>query len=262
MSRTVYLLTDFGLKDYYVAAMKTVLLDLSKAPLNIIDVTHYVEPGNILQGSFILWQLSLLNIHDSLVLAVVDPGVGTERDAILVECNSNNVLVGPDNGVLYPLAKTLGIKRIFSIDYSNEDFFPNVSYTFHGRDVFARAAGLYLAGERSFLKEKDSLIKNEIFVYRVRGDEILFKVLNIDRFGNIITNVPCSIELGSKVVLTLGAEPKEYLAKVVSTFSDLNRGEVGVLCGSSGLYEIVCNHCSAAEALACKIGSVGRFRKV
>ena len=235
----VFIVSDFGTKDYYVAAMKTVIYDLCPNKLELIDVTHEIEPGNILDASFICWQLSLLNIKRCGVLAVVDPGVGTSRDAILVECEKENVLVGPDNGLLYPLASTLGIKRIFSIDYTNRSLFPQISKTFHGRDIFARALGHYCNGIRSFLNEKDEMVENDIFLYTKDANKLIFKILHIDRFGNIITNIPCFEEL--KNTCRLWVKGRTFTLKLVSTFSELEVRELGILCGSSGFYEIVSN---------------------
>jgi len=253
--RRVYLLTDFGNKDYYVAAMKSVILDLC-GDVIFIDVSHEVEPGNVLQGSFILWQLSLVNVHDSVIVGVVDPGVGTERRAILVECGANNVLIGPDNGLLSPLMDELGVEAIYEIGYDDRRFFPTVSNTFHGRDVFARAAGLYLRGIRDFLKPLKSYVRVDMFRYRRIDGKIFFKVVHVDRFGNIVTNVSCEEALSPVSVVLSG---RELSIRLVKTFSDLDSGEVGVICGSSGLYEIVCNGSSAAELLGVSVGDDGVF---
>ncbi|HIQ13418.1 MAG TPA: hypothetical protein EYH44_03395 [Thermoprotei archaeon] len=250
--KKVFIITDFGYKDYYVAAMKSVILDLYPYNITFIDVTHEVEPGDILDASFIAWQLSLLNIYNSGVLVVVDPGVGSQRDAILIECEKNNVLVGPDNGVLYPLASTLGIKKIYYIDYTNQKYFVNVSQTFHGRDVFARALGLYFGGDREFLKEKENIVDNDIFIYSYGRDRIVFKVLHIDRFGNVITNIPCYEEIPNKI--NLWAKGKVFLLSKVNTFSELKRDELGLLCGSSGFYEIVSYLKPASEVIKLRSG--------
>ncbi len=251
----IYIVTDFGSKDYYVAAMKTVLLDLCPKNIILIDVTHEIEPGNILDASFVAWQLSLVNIKNSGVLVVVDPGVGTKRDAILIECEGNNVLVGPDNGVLYPLANTLGIKGVYSIESSDERYFKSISKTFHGRDIFARALGLYCRGIKDFLKEKEEIVSNDIFIYSRFNDKIIFKILHVDRFGNIVTNIPCFEELPEKV--SLWVKGKVFKLSVVETFSELDINELGILCGSSGFYEIVMNLSSAYEVTKLKSGDTG-----
>ncbi len=248
----IYIITDFGSKDYYVAAMKTVLLDLCPENIILIDVTHEIEPGNILDASFVTWQLSLVNIKNSGVLVVVDPGVGTKRDAILIECEGNNVLVGPDNGVLYPLANTLGIKKIYKIESSNEKYFKSVSKTFHGRDIFSKALGLYCKGIKEFLKVKKDIVTNDIFIYTRLSDKIIFKVLHVDRFGNVITNIPCLEDLPEEV--SLWVKGNIFKLSVVETFSELDIDELGILCGSSGFYEIVKNLSSAYEVTRLKSG--------
>ena len=248
----IYIVTDFGYKDYYVAAMKTILADLCSENIMIIDVTHEIEPGNILDASFVTWQLSLVNIKNSGVLVVVDPGVGTDRDAILIECENNNVLVGPDNGVLYPLATTLGIKNIYSINVANEKYFKSISKTFHGRDIFAKALGLYCRGIRDFLEEKGELVSNDIFLYTRFDDKVVFKVLHVDRFGNVVTNIPCFEEIPKEV--DLWVKGKTFRLSLVNTFSELNRDELGILCGSSGFYEIVKYLSSANDVIKLRSG--------
>lgn len=250
--KKVFIITDFGYRDYYVAAMKSVVLDLCPYNITFIDVTHEVEPGDVLDASFITWQLSLLNIRNSGVLVVVDPEVGSQRDAILIECENNNILVGPDNGVLYPLASTLGIKKIYFINFTNQKHFENVSQTFHGRDVFARALGLYFGGEKDFLREKDDIVDNDIFLYSYFKDRIIFKVLHIDRFGNIITNIPCYEEVPDKI--NLWAKGKVFQVSHVNTFSELEKGELGILCGSSGFYEIISYLTPASEIIKLRSG--------
>ncbi len=253
----IFLVTDFGLKDYYVAALKEVILSLCPN-VTIIDVSHLVHPGNIIEGSFITWQLSLLNISKSGILVVVDPGVGTKRDPMAIFCRNENVLIGPDNGVLYPLAMALGIEKIYRIDYSNKEYFPTISNTFHGRDIFARAMGYICLGIFNILIPKSNMVKNDIFLYVKKANKIIFKILYVDHFGNVVTNIPCSEDIPNTCILRIRG--KMYKLKLVRTFGDLKPDELGILCGSSGLYEIVCNLCRASKILGCEVGDTGELQ--
>jgi len=131
----VSLLTDFGLKDPYVAEMKLVLI--KKCPkATLVDITHQVEKHNIVEGAFLL-EMAVPFFPDGTVhLAVVDPGVGSARAPVVVECRGRHVLVGPDNGLLTRAAKLLGYKQAYRIE-SPGFLGLKVAPTFHGRDIFA-----------------------------------------------------------------------------------------------------------------------------
>ncbi len=133
----ITLTSDFGLKDPYVAEMKGVILTINPKA-TIIDVTHSVEKFNIGVGAFMLASAAPFFPKGTIHLAVIDPGVGTERRAILIQ-TKKGFFVGPDNGVLILAAQNQDIEHIYEI--SNPKFMlPQVSSTFHGRDVFAPAA--------------------------------------------------------------------------------------------------------------------------
>ena len=133
----ITLTSDFGLKDPYVAEMKGVILTINPNA-TIIDITHDVEKFDIRMGAFMLASAAPYFPKGTVHLAVVDPGVGTERRAILVQ-TKQGFFVGPDNGVLMLAAKNQGIEHIYEL--SNPKFMlPKVSATFHGRDIFAPAA--------------------------------------------------------------------------------------------------------------------------
>jgi S-adenosylmethionine hydrolase len=133
----ITLTSDFGLKDPYVAEMKGVILTINPQA-TIIDVTHSVEKFNFSLGSFILASAAPYFPKDTIHMVVIDPDVGTERRAILIQ-TKRGFFVGPDNGVLMLAAQNQGIEHLYEL--SNPKFMlPKVSSTFHGRDVFAPAA--------------------------------------------------------------------------------------------------------------------------
>jgi len=143
--RVVTLLSDFGLRDGYVAQMKGTILD--KCPSAVItDISHDVERHNISMGSFILETTAPYFPKDTIHVAVVDPGVGSPRKAIVVECN-NAIFVGPDNGLMAQASEKLGLKSIHEIREKEFQREP-MSSTFDGRDVFAYVAGLIASGRK------------------------------------------------------------------------------------------------------------------
>src|SRR2546422_5740511 len=136
----VSLLTDFGLKDPYVAEMKLVLIKNCPDAV-LVDITHQVERHNIVEGAFLLEMAVPFFPGRTVHLAVVDPGVGSARLPVVVECRRGHVLVGPDNGLLVRAAETLGYKQAYRME--NPRFLGRkVSPTFHGRDIFAVVASI------------------------------------------------------------------------------------------------------------------------
>ena len=242
--RCIFLLTDFGIQDYYVSAMKSVILRINPH-VSIIDVTHNISPWNILEGAFILWQLIPYTPKDSILVGVVDPGVGSSRKEIVIETSSGRYLVGPDNGLLYPAAYRDGISNIWVV---KRDRFNNLSSTFHGRDIFVPIAA-YLSKntpitEYCYKIDVAQIVHLDLFNFSVENKTIKGLVLHIDRFGNIITNLDCSVfykifKNNSEVQCIIGSTVRH--AKLVNVFSDLDVGELGLLCGSSGLIELVSN---------------------
>src|SRR2546425_8373520 len=140
----VSLLTDFGLKDPYIAHMKLVLIKNCPDAV-LVDITHQVETHNIVEGAFLLEMVVSFFPDRTIHLAVVDPGVGGARASVIVECRHGHVLVGPDNGLLVRAAKLLGYKQVYRIE-SPSFLGRKVSPTFHGRDIFAVAAGKKACG--------------------------------------------------------------------------------------------------------------------
>ena len=136
---TIVLLTDFGNSEY-VGVMKGVCLkEANNIPLNFIDLTHQIPPQDVRSGAWVLATSYSYFPPNSIFLCVVDPGVGTERDALVIK-TTNYYFIGPDNGLMYPAAISDGIISISRLQISS-----SASTTFHGRDVFAKAAGKIVA---------------------------------------------------------------------------------------------------------------------
>lgn len=192
-SGIVTLTTDFG-SGLYTAQMKARII--SRVPdVRIIDISHDITPQCISEGAFVLRTAAGWFEADPCVhICVVDPTVGSSRKAICV-VTPGAVLVGPDNGVLFPAADMLGVEAIFEIAHP-DILSREISSVFHGRDVFAPAAAMLAQGlppsslgpPLSSMVELDLLCCDEI---EEDGNTVLLcRVLHVDRFGNIITSLP------------------------------------------------------------------------
>ncbi|MBO8180230.1 MAG: S-adenosyl-l-methionine hydroxide adenosyltransferase family protein [Archaeoglobus sp.] len=243
--KVITLLTDFG--DFYPGVMKGVILSLSPEA-RIVDITHDIEPQNVFQGAFLLYN-SYRYFRDAVHVAVVDPGVGTERRAVVIE-SKNYFFVGPDNGILYPSAVEDGIKAVYSIKEEISKLVGELSTTFHGRDIFAPAAAMVANGDYTYFEEFDSgeLKELELFDYSIGGNKVRCRVVYVDRFGNIITNLR---ELKGK---RKGFYFRNIEFPFVKTYLDVDVGEPLSLIGSFGTLELSVREGSAADMLGIKRG--------
>jgi hypothetical protein len=247
----ITLTTDFGTKDPYVSSMKGVILSIAQEAI-IIDITHEVEPFNVLQGAFILYRAARWFPTRTIHVAVIDPGVGSERRALAIK-TKNCTLIGPDNGVLMPTANYFGIVEAREIKRS---FFENVSYTFHGRDLFAPAAASLLVG----MKFEDlgpiatSLKTLDFGRIKWIDGRLEAKVLHVDRFGNVITNIPRELysEISSERMITITTKTKALPIKPAFSYFEGKPLELLLLPGSGDFIEISCNKGSAADLLDIK----------
>ena len=253
--KVVTLLSDFGLRDGYVAQMKGVILE--KCPdAKIIDISHDVERHNIPMGSFLLETTAPYFEKGSLHVAVVDPGVGSERKPIVIECKSG-IFLGPDNGLMARASERLGGGSIYWI--KEEEFYRQpISNTFHGRDIFAHAAGLLAAGRRP--EEVGPRIsdfkKLNLSAPSFVGRTLKGQALHVDGFGNIITNIPESLAknitraFGEEI--TVRAGNLELQAIYAKSYYEVGLDEVAILVGSQGYIEIAIPEGNASKKLDLK----------
>jgi S-adenosyl-L-methionine hydrolase (adenosine-forming) len=186
----IAVLTDFGYRDHYVGVIKGVIASLAPhAP--VIDVTHGIPAQQIMVGALALRESLSFFPPRTIFLAVVDPGVGTERKPIAIETDRGARLVGPDNGLLWLSAQQAGIKAIVELS-SPRYRLPKVSASFHGRDIFAPAAAWLWRGVplREFGPSLQRIVRlapkaNVVESARKLGGEVIY----IDGFGNLITNI-------------------------------------------------------------------------
>lgn len=249
----VTLLSDFGLSDAYVAQMKGSIL--SESPnVQIVDITHGIEKHNIIEGSFLLETTVPFFPNGSIHVAVVDPGVGGSRRPIVVECE-RGILVGPDNGLLYRTADKLGYRAAYEI--RNAGFRSReTSLTFHGRDIFAPTAAQIVNGKRpgEAGPKLSTLVRLELDGPEFSKKKTRCRVLYIDSFGNIVTNIAerdwkaLAIREDSRVSIVTSKKrvPVKPLAK---SYSEIPAGHVGLIVGSQGFLEIAMKESSAAKKL-------------
>lgn len=247
---TIALLTDFGTQDYFVGAMKGAILSVNENA-QIVDITHEIPPQDITSASFTLRACYKTFSKQTIFVAVVDPGVGSNRRAILVETN-NYYFIAPDNGLLSFIFDAEKDFHIFEL--TNKEFFAeNVSRTFHGRDVFAPVAAHLSkdAKPNEFGNEiKDYIHSNAANPREISANQIEAEIIHIDRFGNLITNLEKK-DLTENFSLKIGGKT---IDKLQYFFAEAATGEAFAILGSAGFLEIVAFRESAANLLNAKIG--------
>ena len=269
MSAIITLTTDFGYGDTYVAAVKGAILSINPEA-NIIDVSHSIEPQNILRAAFILNAAYRYFPKQTVHMAIVDPGVGSEREGIILKTPSA-LFVAPDNGILSYVVNDLFPVETPSTQYGSDlnevilktgieavtitdpRFWRHpVSPTFHGRDIFAPvAAGLSLdISIYEFGGKINSLHVLPIpKLFLDPESNLVGQVLHIDRFGNLITNIR-SADLPGKDVMI---EAAGYCIQGISSYYEHNEGVMAIV-GSTGYLEISLKNGSACDFLGMVVG--------
>jgi S-adenosylmethionine hydrolase len=248
MARPIAILTDYGYSDAYAGILRGVIL--SRCPdARIIDLTHGVPPRDVLAGAMQLAAAIPYCPPDTIFLAVVDPGVGSERRPIAVRSTSR-LFVGPDNGLLWPAAAAAQVPDVFHLNRPQYWLSP-VSATFHGRDVFAPIAAMLALGREIEDFGRQVLDAQRLYLPKPapHPDGILGEVLYVDQFGNAVTNLRPE-DVGS---------PAEYAATFrvggwdipgpATHYGAAEEGQPVIVLGSMGYYEVAVNGGSAAAAL-------------
>jgi len=245
----ITLLTDFGTQDGYIGAMKGVIASIFPGVV-VDDVSHSIEPGDIDGAGRALVRYWNRYPPGTAHVVVVDPGVGTERRALAME-GERRFVVAPDNGLL---SRVLGLSSNSSIvSLENPEFLlPQQSQTFHGRDVFAPAAAYLARGVH--LSRLGPQVTDPVRIEEPaptkEGGSIVGQVVALDRFGNLLTNLPGdSVDEGSDV------EIEGRLIPVVRAYGDIHSGAVAALVNSDGQVEVAANERSAAELLKAEVGT-------
>jgi len=244
--RVLTFLSDFGSRSPYPAAMKGAAA--SRCDAVFVDLSHDVAPRDIREGAYLLWSAAPAFPAGTVHCAVVDPGVGTARAAVAV-ASGGQILVGPDNGLLMPAARRLGVPAVFRLTAPAYWRAP-VSATFHGRDLFAPAAAHLAAGApvEALGAPTETFVDLVFPTGRRDGRSLRGEVLWVDAFGNLITTIPGELlgDLAAARPLVVEAGAATLEATTARTFGDVPRGRAVVLVGSDGVVEVALNGESAA----------------
>jgi len=240
-SGIITLLTDFGLSDPYVGVVKGVILGINPVA-RLVDITHTIPPGAVLDAACVLLESYDFFPKGTVHLSIVDPGVGSGRRPIAVQAG-NQFFVGPDNGLFHPIMKRFPSVRVVQL-LEKKYFLPEISATFHGRDIFAPvAAHLSLSLELGLLGPFiDDPVPLSISQPIQEGHLLIGEVLRVDHFGNLITNLHREtlepFTRKSRVVIRIG---NLRIDGVRNSYSEAEPGEVLALVGSDNRLEIAVN---------------------
>lgn len=259
-SGIISLLTDFGIRDGYVAAMKGVILSVNPAA-RLVDISHEVEPQDVQAGAFLLSHHARFFPEGTVHLAVVDPGVGSGRRLLAVDAGAQ-AYVAPDNGLL-DCCLDLGSTRAVELTESKWWRQP-VCPTFHGRDILAPvtahlSTGLSLNDFGRIINLVRRLPTRQCLAM---ASEVRGEVVYVDRFGNLVTNIPgrtlAELSAGGEVEISVD---RHVIGPVQNTYAAVAGGKVVALVGGFGLLEIGVNRGSAARHLAAGVGASVRACK-
>jgi S-adenosylmethionine hydrolase len=249
---TFALLTDFGTRDPFVGVMKGVVL--SRCPdAAIIDLSHDVPPQNVGEGAFWLERSFRFLPEGAVVVAVVDPGVGTARRALAARAHGR-LFVGPDNGLLAPVLASDGRAETRAVSLERLGL-PPPSRTFHGRDVFAPVAAELAVG-RLALSDVGPEVADVVPCPRLpparKPGRVEGTVVTVDRFGNLITDIDRTLisDLG-EVVVEVGSLGLE----LAETYADAGRGDYVAIVNAFDTVEIARRDGNAEAALGLGRGS-------
>jgi hypothetical protein len=247
----ITLITDFGTRDAYAACMKGVILRIAPNA-HIIDASHDIERHNVLHGAYILRQLVEWYPPDTVHVAVVDPGVGTHRRIVVARTAGQHV-IAPDNGLLSILQHDRMVEAVHVLE--NPDFMlPQVSHTFHGRDIMAPAAARLAGGAR--LPDVGPVTDHVEVLHLARPERrpdgsVSGRIIHRDAFGNLITNI-----IMDDLVPLIRANPASHvrlgdldLGPIRRTYAEAERGQALALIGSDNHLEIAVNTGSAHDQL-------------
>ena len=258
--QTLSFLSDYGLADEFVGVVKSVVRSIAPH-VTVVDITHEVPPHDVRAGSLALVR-SVQYLAPGVVLAVVDPGVGTDRRAVAVEAGPGGepqVFVGPDNGLLASAVSMIG-GAVRAVQLTNAEYhLPAPGPTFAGRDVFAPVAAHLCAGvdleQLGEAIDPVTLLPGLLPVPREEDGRLVAEVLWVDRFGNAQLNVgPEDIDpFGPRVALR--CDDQLRVARRAHAYGELGPGEVGLVVDSYGLVSVAMDRSSAAEFLGLGPGS-------
>jgi len=250
-NRIITLLTDFGIQDPYVAEIKGTILSVN-FDAKIVDISHQISSYDIREAAFLIGMYYNIFAKKTIHLAVVDPGVGGERENIIVK-TKNFYFVGPDNGIFSMIFQKEKNFTIYKINYSPKNKYSN---TFFGRDYFAPIAAMLSKGDRisKIGKKTDKFIKLDIPKPDIDENMVIGQIMYVDGFGNLITNIYKDIIKTNEKKLAIRVGDV-VIDKIGRTFSSVSPGEPVAYIGSHGYLEIAINKGTADKSLGTVKGS-------
>lgn len=250
----ITLTTDFGEEAPYVAAMKGVILGINPAA-RLVDLSHALPPQDLLHAAWFVAGAVPWFPPEAIHVVVVDPGVGTARELLYIECNGRRVLA-PDNGCWTYLQRGVETPPVVRRLRQRRWWLPAVSNTFHGRDILAPvAARLSLGIEPRLLGPKTSQwVQLAVEEPTCQPGQVQGRVEVVDRFGNLMTNIPAALVLQAPQALVVGTDPVPAF-RWVRTYGAAPRGEVVALLGSQGMLEVAVVEGSAAARFSAGSGT-------
>jgi S-adenosyl-L-methionine hydrolase (adenosine-forming) len=259
MPTFVTFLSDFGLDDDFVGICHGVINRICPEA-QVIHVTHGIRPQAVGQGARVL-AAGMPYLPIGVHLAVVDPGVGSERRAIALRTEDGRFFVGPDNGLLMMATEVCGgIVQAVQLT-SRAHMLGRISHTFHGRDVFSPAAAYLAAGvdmaELGPALDPAELVRRQDPEHRLEGSLLTAMVQYVDRFGNIqLAVTPEELDglFRPGALVEVQTEDDRYFARCAATFADVDPGEFMVFEDASGLLSVAINRGRAAELTSAEVG--------
>lgn len=243
----IFLVTDFGYQDAYVGVMKAVMLGVEPT-LSIVDLCHGIEPQNLVSAAYVLTTAAPYLPEGSIVVAVIDPEVGTERRIVALQFE-RFTLLAPDNGIATLVLERFRCECAVAVELRKVAS-DQPSATFHGRDVFAPAAARLAVGHMLLDELGKTIVPSELVRLdlepRYDGNVLRASVLHVDRFGNLITNIEAarwSITPRSDWCCCVAGE----ILPIVNTYAERSIGQGLAYIGSSGFIEIAVRNGSAVE---------------
>lgn len=254
MSSIITLTTDFGLQDHYVSAIKAVILGIAPE-VRLVDISHQIPPQDIMAGAWVVRNATMIYPPNTVHLVVIDPGVGTLRNPVAIQIK-DQFFVGPDNGIFSLIGEDFEYKAVVLDD--EKYWRMERSNTFHGRDIFAPVAAHLSAGVKMHAlgRPLEKLVTFRWAVPISDKDGIQGWIVHIDRFGNLISNIPAAMLSeaihSSQFRIYVG---NTILNEMVTTFGSVPDGEPAAYIGSSGTLEVAINKGNAKEMLGVEKGA-------
>ncbi len=251
------LFTDFGTRDAYVAQLKGAILSLHPTA-QLVDLTHEVDAFDVGAAAYLLDASARYFPARTIFVAVVDPGVGTARRPVLLATQAEKFYVGPDNGLFTRVMERERLQAAYVLTQSAY-FLPQVSATFHGRDIFGPVAAYLARGVEpaQFGPHLTELLRLPYTRPQRLGETVMGEVIHLDHYGNIATNIPSALLTdlvpGQWLALTLADHPQ--VLPFVETYGAGPQDQCVCLINSNGEFEIALPGGNAAARLAVRVGA-------